>query len=398
MAFNIFNRAKKQEVVVSTIPNEDSLYSTFSSPFGKIGDANLSLPYVRSYGSEPFVRFGQDNLFPQLINQMYYTSPLNGSIINFKANAVIGGGFELVSQDTSASEKVAEYTFIKKNKFNKLMRQLTKDIIMHGRICVLVNVSEKGSVTLKRVGPEQVRVNKEKTIYTISEDWMLSSNMRQVLPYSPSKKGESIYIYEIDGDAGQDIYPIPQYTSALNSSFLDGETSYLMKSNIINSIFPSFMIKLAKKFGSQQEQDAFKQTVEKAKGAPAAGRILTFVANTPEQLPSIEAIPTNQNDKIFDSTLQRVDQNISRAHQIDPLLMGIRVSGSLGQGNELQQSYTIFEKNVVMPLREMLEEVGDDLLSIGNINATITINNFQIIGDAIVDKTTPNLLTGDVKK
>jgi hypothetical protein len=380
-----YNFGKKQESVV--VGNEP-LYSQFSTPFGKIGDANLSLPYVRSYGSERFIRFGIDNLFPQVVNQMYYQSALNGSIINFKANAVIGGGYELQSNDSSGIQKVKEYTFIKKNKFNKLIRQITKDIIMHGRVCLIIDPTAK-DISIKRVGPERVRTNVTKTSYTISDDWARSVNMFDILPYYVGAKEKTLFVYEIDGDAGQDIYPIPQYCSALNDAFLDGEMSYLQKSNIINSIFPSFMIKLAKKFGSQDEINQFKDTINKAKGAPSAGRIMTFVANSADQLPTIETIPTNNNDKIFDSTLQRVDSNICRAHSIDPLLMGIRVSGSLGNGNELHQSYTIFEKNVIMPLREMVTEIADELLFIGGVNSTIIINNYQIIDDVIVDKTNP---------
>ncbi len=382
MAWYNFN--KKQTTVVTT--QDGPLYSQFSTPFGKIGEGNLSLPYVRGYGSERYVRFGNDNLFPQIVNQMYFNSALNGSIINYKANATIGGGYELISNDTSAVQKVKEYTFIKKNKFSKLMRQLTKDLIMHGRVCVIIDPTMK-DISIKRVGPEKVRVNISKTLYTISDDWARSVGMYEIKPYYVGCNEKTLFVYEIDGDAGQDIYPIPQYCSSLNDAFLDGEMSYLQKSNIINSIFPSFMIKLAKKFGSQDEINQFKDTINKAKGAPSAGRIMTFVANSVDQLPTIETIPTNNNDKIFDSTLQRVDANICRAHSIDPLLMGIRISGSLGNGNELQQSYTIFEKNVVMPLREMMEEVGDELLFIADVKSSIKINNYQIIGEEIVDKT-----------
>lgn len=384
MAWYNFN--KKQTTVVTT--QDGPLYSQFSTPFGKIGEGNLSLPYVRGYGSERYIRFGNDNLFPQIVNQMYFQSALNGSIINYKSNAVIGGGYELISNDTSGLQKVKEYTFIKKNKFNKLLRQLTKDLIMHGRICVIIDPTMK-DVSLVRVGPEKVRTNITKTLHTISDDWARSSGMYEIRPYYVGCKEKTLFVYEIDGDAGQDIYPIPQYCSALNDAFLDGEMSYLQKSNIINSIFPSFMIKLAKKFGSQDEINQFKDTINKAKGAPSAGRIMTFVANSIDQLPTIETIPTNNNDKIFDSTLQRVDANICRAHSIDPLLMGIRISGSLGNGNELGQSYTIFEKNVVMPLREMVEEIADELLFIADVKSTIKINNYQIIDDVIVDKTNP---------
>jgi len=384
---SIFNFGKnKQE------PKEEKVkspfYSQFSSPFGTVGEGDLSLPYVKAYGSESYVRFGNDNLFPQLINQMKFQSSLNGSIIEYKTNAVIGGGYELEGEYITAKDKVDGYTFIKKNKFKKMSRQITKDLIMHGRVCILVCKTEKG-VTVKRVGPEKVRNNETRSIYTISSDWSRSIDMKQYVPYSANVMGESLFVYEIDADAGQDIYPLPQYVSCLNDAFLDGEMSYLQKSNIINSVFPSFMIKVAKNFSSELELKQFKDTIERAKGAPSAGRILTFVGSDASQLPTIESIPGNQNDKIFDSTLQRVDANICRAHQIDVLLLGIRTSGSLGSGNELKESYTIFEKNVVMPLREMTEECLNDILDIGDIKASVTINNFQIIDDKIVEVEDP---------
>ena len=46
MAWYNFN--KKQTVAIEG-PN-DPLFSTFSTPFGKIGEGNLSLPYIRAYG------------------------------------------------------------------------------------------------------------------------------------------------------------------------------------------------------------------------------------------------------------------------------------------------------------------------------------------------------------
>ncbi len=385
MAWFTLNKNKQKEITVSS--TDSPLFSTFSSPFMKVAGGNLSLPYVRAYSSsEPYIRFGNDNLFPQIINQMYHQSPLNNGIINFKANAVIGGGFELNSLDTTGIQKVKEYTFITKNNFKKLIRQLTKDIILHGRVAVIVDPTGK-EVSYKRVGPEQVRVNETKTKFSISSDWSRSIDIQTYPAYSAGVKCKSIYYYEIDGDGGQDIYPIPGYCSALNWCYVDGESSYLHKSNIINSIFPSFVIKLAKKFGSEAEAQLFHDTINKAKGAPEAGRIMTFVGQTLEQLPVIEALPQNNNDKLFTQTDERIDANISRAHQIDPLLMGIRVSGKLGSGNELQQSYQIFEKNVVMPIREMVTEIGDELLFIAGVTATITINNYQIVNEVIVDKT-----------
>lgn len=378
--------SKKQKTIETKVDTKPKFYSQFSSPFGRIGEGNLSLPYVLPRNGS-YVPFGGDNVYPQIINQMYYQSPLNAGIINFKTNAVIGGGFNIDSIIKTAAQRVDEYTFIKKNNVNKISRQVTKDLIMHGRVYILVNKTEDGKVSVKRLGPETIRVNQDKSTFYYSSDWTRKVSEKTYVEYNPSIIGESIYVYEIDGDAGQDIYPIPAYCSALNDAFLDGETSYLMKSNIINSIFPSFMITLAKSFGSEAELNQFKQTMESAKGAPNAGRILTFIGDENSPVPTITPIPINQNDKIFDSTLKRVDENICRGHQIDPLLTGIRVAGSLGQGNELEKAYTIFEKTFIHPTRAQVEEILNDIFEIGGIPAKITIKNYQIVDNVIVDQT-----------
>jgi hypothetical protein len=58
----------------------------------------------------------------------------------------------------------------------------------------------------------------------------------------------------------------------------------------------------------------------------------------------------------------------------------------LGNGSDIKQAYIIFEKNVVIPLREMVTEIFQELLNISRLKADFTIKNFQIINDAIVER------------
>jgi len=377
MGFKDFFFKKQEPTSVQITPMQ-----SFNTPFGKIGEGNLSLPYVRAYSyQEPYIRFGHDNLYPQVINQMYYTSPLNGGIINFKTNSVIGAGFELISNNKTAKNKVDEYTFLKFNNFEKLSRLLTKDLIMHGRLYVKMCKLSNGRISYKRVGPEKVRVNADKTLFSISDDWSRSINIYTLPHYTPEFEGECLYAYEIDMP-GQDIYPIPSYCSCLNWAFVDGEMAYLQKSNIINSIFPSFMMTMAKKM-SAEEMQQFKRTIDGAKGAKETGKVMAFIGQFPEELPTVTALPTNNNDKVFTETVTNLEANICRAHEIDSLIMGIRVSGKLGSGAELPIAYAIYEKNVVLPLRMQMEEVLNDLLFIGNVQSTLKIKDYQIIDGEI---------------
>jgi len=91
-------------------------YQSFSTPFLPVGRGNLTLPYVNGrYDTNKEVRFGTDGLYPELLNQMYYSSPLHGAIVDYKTNAVIGGGFALSTDKMTAQEKLELYTFEKKN-------------------------------------------------------------------------------------------------------------------------------------------------------------------------------------------------------------------------------------------------------------------------------------------
>jgi len=49
-------------------------YQSFSTPFLPVGRGNLTLPYVNGrYVQESWVRFGEGNLYPEMLNQMYYS-------------------------------------------------------------------------------------------------------------------------------------------------------------------------------------------------------------------------------------------------------------------------------------------------------------------------------------
>jgi hypothetical protein len=378
----IFDRFKqaKPEVVEG--------YQSFSTPFGKIGRGDLSLPYVNGrYQVSGYVPFGQDNLYPEILNQIYYTSPLHGAIVDFKVNATIGAGYELKTDKLSPQELLDLYTWEKKMRLAKSVKAVTKQLVMHNRVYFKLHFDEKGKLhKIENVSPEKVRVNNTKTMYSLCDDWASRIDVEEVKPYHPLNGDKcQLYSYELPS-IGQDYYPLPQYSSALNFAFLSGELSYFAKSNIQNSIFPAFAMMFPKRPQSEEEKKVLRDTIDRMKGAQNAGKGVAFFANSPDQLPKIESIPTNQNDKLFQEASGLNTEQICFAHTIDPILMGVRTTGSLGNGADIKQAYVIFEKNVVIPLREQVTEIFSELLNIARLKADFTIKNFQIINDTIVER------------
>lgn len=369
-------------------------YQSFSTPFQNVGNANLSLPYVNGrYQQNGYIPFGQDNYFPELLNQIYYTSPLHGAIVDFKTNAVVGGGYTLETQQMSNEDKLNLYTFERKIKLGKIDNAIAQQLIVHHRVYFKLCYNKKGELyRIDNISPEKVRVSKDKMIYYLCDDWTSRIDVIPIKKYHPTCQDlEQLYTYEMM-TLGQDYYPLPQYTSALNFAFLSGELSYFAKANIQNSIFPSFAMMFPKRPQSEEEKHMIKQTIDRLKGAANAGKAVAFFANSAEQLPKIEALPTNNNDKLFHESSALNTEQICFAHTIDPILMGVRTTGSLGGGADIKQAYVVFEKNVVMPLRREVESIVNELLQIAKIPGKYMINNFQIINETIVE------IEGDASK
>jgi Phage portal protein len=386
MALKDFFKTVKHEIVEG--------YQSFSTPFLKVGGANLTLPYVNGRNqTNGYIPFGQDNLFPELLNQIFYSSPLHGSIVGYKVNAAVGGGFNIVADRLTPQDKLELYTLERKLNIKKVVPAVTQQLILHNRIYFKLCFDDKMKLTkIVNLSPEKLRVNLDRKRYYICDDWSARIGVQEIRRYTPTCRDyEQLFVYEVDS-IGQDFYSLPSYTSSLNYAFLSGELSYFAKSNIQNSIFPSFAMMFPKKPQSEEEKNMIRNTLDRLKGAANAGKAVAFFSNNAEQMPKIEALPNNNNDGLFQEASQLNTEQICFSHTIDPILMGIRTTGSLGNGSDIKQAYIIFEKNVVMPLRDMVSDIFNELLFIAKIDADFTINNYQIINEAIVE------LEGDTSK
>ena len=369
-------------------------YQSFSTPFGNVGGNNLSLPYVNGrHQIAGYIPFGTNNLFPELLNQLYYTSPLHGAIVDFKTNAIVGGGYTLETAKMSNEDKLKLYTFEKKMKLNKTSKAIAQQLIVHHRVYFKLCYNEKGELyKIYNVSPEKVRVARDRITYFMCDDWSARIDVVSIKRAHPTNRDlEQLYVYEIM-TLGQEWYSLPQYTSALNFAFLSGELSYFAKSNIQNSIFPSFAMMFPKRPQSEEEKHMIKNTIDRLKGASNSGKAVAFFANSADQLPKIEALPTNNNDKLFHEASALNTEQICFSHTIDPILMGVRTTGALGGGADIKQAYVVFEKNVVMPLRDQVEEIVNELLALAKIPGKYMLNNFQIINETIVE------IEGDASK
>lgn len=365
---------------------ETSNYSLMTDWLGAAGYelGNLTNPFTNEgyIHRNGYVPFGDNNLYPQELAAMYLGSSLHHAIVDFKVASVSGNGYALNWLDGQESVKEKIYQAQLERMFKKNYNQLTFDLVLHNRMYLRVSFDSMCKLkSLKRVDPVMVRHEQgnmygEVTKAYVSPYWQ-STNKYEVLPILEHKsKGmttDYIYMYKGPSVLSQ-TYTTPAYASASNWMYLDGEISFLHKSNIDNSINPSFILNFPRKPANKEEMEKLKDSINsKGKGAKNAGRIITLFSQTKDQMPEVITATASQNDKLFLQTSRELRDSICFAHNINPALVGIKVAGSLGNASELKTSYNIFSTTVINPIRGIVEDYFDDLIDISGAKGKFTL-------------------------
>jgi hypothetical protein len=356
-----------------------------STPFGKVGKGDISLPYINEvvYGRGGIVYFGADNMYPQLLDQMYISSPIHAACIDMISLSVIGGGIKFDTSTLSIDEQVKLSAFIQRCNLSKVMDAFVKSYVVHRRAHIKVKVKKSEILQITPIPSAYIRKSKDGR-YWYNEDWRTGMVARNLEPYLPGcKDGEYIMSLEEPSLSGY-VYAIPSYTSALNWVFLDHEQSTFHKSNIQNSIYPSIAIAFPNEFKTIEERNKKINEITNMRGAEGAGNIIILTGYGSENIPTVTSLSTNQNDKLFETTSREVKDQICFAHKINPSVIGVKVAGSLGNREELEMSFAIMQKIVTKPIQDDCKIFLRHLLLCAGFAVKFDIEDFDILGTKTV--------------
>lgn len=388
--FNI-NKPEPKVQTVQQVPQQNM-------QFGLLGNNKVNYDYnnpliTEVYNTE-YVYFGEDNFYPNILNELYYSSPFHSSIINFKQLNLVGSGYDLVPNLGITEKQKIEMTQMRFIFNDNFINQMGMDYLIHGRLTwkVYWNDEHTKVVNIERIDPAWIRSTMKNEFgkvskYAISDDWQgkLKNNRGKKYTYIPAfdtyKKEERVqlFVYQIFSP-GLEYYCQPTYANASNWIYLDGQISYYHKSNIENSINPSVVMKFYEKPANEQEKQEFTSKLKRdMSGARNSGKVLVFFSSGKDLAPDIETVEASKLDEAFVVTQEMIVKNIAFAHTIDPVLMGISAPGALGQSQQLETAYSIFDNTFVKPNQSKLNGVMNFFLDVNKIPATINLKHFQLI-------------------
>jgi hypothetical protein len=333
-------------------------------------------------------QFGVDGLFPQELNQFVKKSPLHNAILNLKKLLTVGNGYSIEGgEQLSMKDKITLNQLT--NQFDGCINELAMDLFIHSRICIKIIWNDDNSKILKvkRISPDKIRINDvnqemEAINYLYNWDWVYYTKYPTIKypKFDQKNKAEKVQLLQIQVESpGMRLYAEPTYQSALNWIILDAEMSNYHRSNIVNSINPSMLIKFFFEPETIEEQQAIIRGIHNSfAGTSNTGKLLTTFSPDRDSAPDIEQLEPNKLDATFLQLTDSIQRQLAYAHQINPILLGLKTSGSLGNATEFPYAFNLFSQQVIAPAQIIIETILNDLIHINGVMANIKFNKADI--------------------
>lgn len=339
----------------------NSKKNTFSfSKIQKLTKAVPNYPNLSTDKSGHFVRFGDDNNFPENLLNLNAKSATNQAIINTKVKYIIGKGLK-TDKYLGKPNPYDDWT--------DFLTNLAIDYVTFGQFAFqVVPNAELGYVSLYHQPISEVRVGEYDEFgnplsYWISKDWTNTKGKFKPVEIEAlgsnyiEKDKPQLFFYK-DYNPSFSFYGLPSYYSAINWIEADGFLSEYV-ANSINNGFTASAIVTMPYSPSEGEKEEFQREIEaNFGGTNGASAIMTIWSESPDLAPKIESFSTSANVDIYNNVSDIITQKIITSHSLtSPTLAGLSGRGTLGgNGNEIMNAYLLFKNTIILPMRKKLME------------------------------------------
>ena len=331
--------------------------------------------YAESANSKGFVNYGDDNLFPQYLIDLFHSSSTHNALTTTIATMVFGEGFDATTLD-------GRLAFDQWN-LNDELRKACVDFQIQGGFALEVNwsldrttIANVSHLPFENIRSGFVNEDEQVNYYYYSKDWSSKTEeVDEICTFDPERKLDhpTQILYVKPFSPGSFYYPKPCYTGSIDYIELDKEIGKYHINNIKNGMSPSFSIHFKNGIPPQEERNRIRMDIERQmSGASNAGKFIVTYSDDPERKPDFEPFQLSDAHNQYQFLSEEVTGKIMVGHRVtNPQMFGVAVPGKLGGGGELAESAELFEQNVVRPNRRIVEETVQTLLRAAGLDSAV---------------------------
>lgn len=330
--------------------------------FHRINFHDNKLPAFKENKAKGIYTFGEDNLYPEFLIEMYNKSPKHNAIVSAKASYLAGVGTSIKGQDTAiiakAQQKVDAINAYES--LDELKAKIADDLeLFNGFALEIIWSRDKQKISeIYHLPFQKIRKTLDDK-FAFCEDW--SDRKAEIIEYTPfnpiTRESKQLYYCQLYR-AGQGIYPLPDYVGGLKYIEIDTEVSNWHLNSIKNGFSAQTLIQMFKGYPTPEEARKTERALKKNyTGTDNAGGLIIQYNDPNEKESIINNLQPSDFDKQFDILNKTVQQEIFVSHKVNsPMLFGVRVEGQLGGRSELIEAYEMFQSAYVEPRQKKLDD------------------------------------------
>lgn len=375
---------------------------------------NVKVPDFKDVRDKDWVYYGEDNLFPEYLIDLYMRSGKHNSIINAKVNYICGRGFEAKGVTYGDSLLIKQYLETANNweSHHDIIRKAVLDLMIFGGyyLEIIWDKAGKNISEIYHMPFNKLRTNKSEDIYYYSNDWTKKrqgeeeTGLKELTPFNEEKrKGKQIYAYKwkTPRKTGQpNVYPLPDYIGGLAAIETDIEIANFHLTNIKTGFSAGTMINLLDGRPTDEEAKKLeKQFKEKFTGTDRAGSLILNFAADKEHAAEVLHLQPSDMDKQYIELAKRVQEEIFVCHKItSPMLFGIKTEGQLGGNQELQTASQYFQNTYTSVIQSQLNKEFNYLLKFAKIKGRVELYEVKPVGYILSDADVSQVMTLEEKR
>lgn len=340
------------------------------------------------YGAE---RDGYYNNYPAYLLYLYNRSSKHNAFINGKVLYICGAGVGFDSDSLSIEDIARANDFLNKENTNfdtlkDIVKKCVLDKKLFGGYYLEVIWNKAGNnFELLHFPYNNLRKAKDADGYWYSKDWSKQkqtpedTDLEYIPLFDPEKpNGRQIFVskeYRPDLDA----YPLPDYVASAVYAEVDVELSNYRLNAIKSGFNAGTILNFSNGRPTEEEKEEIEARLkEKFTGTDRANSLLISFSGNRETAPTIEHLtPQNVDAQLTELNDQVIQELIIGHHIPNPMLVGIKTPGELGNKDQINDSYELYKSTYIVPNQREIEKDFNYLLKLKGFGNRIYLKELE---------------------
>jgi hypothetical protein len=338
-----------------------------------------------------------DNAFPNELMDLYRNgAAAHARFIDMKRAMLVGNGLEPVDKDNEMLLEFINHRNEVGDNLNDILDKMAFSIALFEGTYLQLVYNGLGQVVdvyfndFMRVRASQDNIYGQVEKWFLSRWWGMVFNQRMrrgpvnrpestVANFNPRnwKNDEGRQLMQIKKYAGNNVYPVPSYTTVIPYIKLAYAIGTFELNRALQGFMPTTLMYISGMPDPQEQDDFINNFNANYLGVQAQKVVFMFGQDT-DSVPKIQRFDSGEKESVMETLVDICNEQISIAHCGSVEMTGMQVQGSSSLGgdvNKLSVNRALFIDNYVKPMQKIICDAFNRILEINNLGKVCITND-----------------------